>query len=338
MTDELGVSVVLATLGHDLDDLARAVQSVDAQTTNAELELVLVDGSDERVTRTVADREWESIDRVVVVEDPATGLSAARNIGFEAATCEFVALHDDDDVWYPEKLERQLALFDDPDVGLVTCGVRRVDADGTVVSSYRARNVPSDTEAILRGTRVGPSPTVVVRRSLFTGAGVRFDEEMPCYEDRDWYVRLSQHCAFDAVPEPLVEKGMQGDHLSSDADLALRAYPRFLSKYESLAEGFGVDCLRAFRSSVYMLGVSGSVNAGAYRTANRLAWRALRANPQNTTALFYFLATLGGEPTATLARRVKRRVVDLVEGYRSRRDAPTLAPAATEDRSRQSNS
>jgi glycosyltransferase involved in cell wall biosynthesis len=338
MTDDPGVSVVLATLGHDLTDVERAIQSVDAQTTDAEIELVLVDGSEDLVTETFADREWTTIDRVVVVEDPATGLSAARNIGFETATCEFVALHDDDDVWYPEKLERQLALFDDPDVGLVACGVRRIDGDGTVVSSYRARDVRGDTESILRGARVGPSPTLVVRRRLFTDAGVRFDEEMPCYEDRDWFIRLSQRCEFDAVPEPLVDKGMQGEHLTSNADLALRAYPRFLTKYDSLAESFGPDCLREFRSSVYMLGVSGACNGGEYRTANRLAWKALRTNPRNTTAAFYFLATLGGEPTVTLARRVKRRAVDLLETYRSQRDAPTNPPELSDDRSRQSNS
>ncbi|MFC5367704.1 glycosyltransferase family 2 protein [Salinirubrum litoreum] len=338
MTDDPGVSVVLATLGHDLADVERAIQSVDAQTTDAELELILVDGSEDRVTQTFADREWSRIDRVVVVEDPATGLSAARNLGFEAATCEFVALHDDDDVWYPEKLERQLALFDDPDVGLVACGVRRIDTDGTVVSSYRARNVTGDTEAILRGARVGPSPTLVVRRSLFTDAGVRFDEEMPCYEDRDWFIRLSQHCEFDAVPEPLVDKGMQGEHLSSNADLALRAYPRFLAKYDSLAASFGTASALEFRSSVYMLGVSGSCNAGEYRTANRLAWQALRANPRNTTAAFYFLATLGGGPTVTLARALKRTVVDMSEAYRSRSDTPTSRPGLGEDRSRQSNS
>lgn len=338
MTGDPGVSVVLATLGHDLQDVERAIQSVDAQTTDAEIELIVVDGSEDLVTQSVAGREWTTIDRVVVVEDPATGLAGARNRGFEAATCEFVALHDDDDVWYPEKLERQLALFDDPEVGLVACGVRRVDGDGRVVSAYRASDVCGDTEAILRGTRVGPSPTVVVRRCLFTDAGVRLDEAMPCYEDRDWYIRLSRHCEFDAVPDPLVEKGMQGHHLSSNADLALRAYPRFLEKYGSLAEEFGPDCLEEFRSSVYLLGVSGAVNAGSYRTANRLAWKALRSNPRSTTALFYFLATLGGEPTAVLARLVKRTAVDLFEGYRSRDDAPTRSPAVTDDRSRQSNS
>jgi glycosyltransferase involved in cell wall biosynthesis len=335
MTDRLGVSVVLATLGTDLDGVARAIQSVEAQTTDAEIELIVVDGSDDLVTQRFTDRAWETIDRLVVVRDPATGLSAARNVGFETATCEFVALLDDDDRWYPEKLDRQLALFDDPDVGLVTCGVRRVDTDGTVVSSYRAQDVRGDTETILRGTRVGPSPTVVVRRRLFSDAGVRFDEDMPCYEDRDWYIRLSQHCEFDAVPEPLVEKGMHGDHLSSDADLALRAYPRFLAKYESLARSFGPDCLGAFRSSVYMLGVNGATNAGAYRDANRLAWKALRANPRNRTALFYFLATLGGEPTATVARYFKRTAVHLFDGLWSRQVHPH---GVTDDRSRQSNS
>jgi glycosyltransferase involved in cell wall biosynthesis len=282
------------TLGTDLNSVARAIQSVEAQTTDAEIELIVVDGSEDFVTQRFTDRAWETIDRLVVVTDPATGLSAARNVGFETATCEFVALLDDDR-WYPEKLNRQLALFDHPDVGLVTCGVRR----------------------------------------LFSDAGVRFDEDMPCYEDRDWYIRLSQHCEFDAVPEPLVEKGMHGDHLSSDADLALRAYPRFLAKYESLARLFGPDCLGAFRSSVYMLSVNGATNAGAYRAANRLAWKALRANPRNRTALFYFLATLGGEPTATVARYFKRTTVRLFDGLWSR---PVHPHGVTDDRSRQSNS
>jgi glycosyltransferase involved in cell wall biosynthesis len=262
------ISVLLTTTRRDLDRLRRAVESVDRQTTDAPLELVVVDGSGESGLPPILDRDFDGIEEVVFRRDHGQGLSAARNIGLEAASGDFVALLDDDDEWLPTKLERQIEQVE-PEVCLVACGVQRVDSDGNTIAVYRPRATLSGTERILRGGRVAPSPTLLVRRSTVVEEDVWFDEELPCYEDRDWVIRLSEHGRLVAVPEPLILKGSDGpEKLSAQVDPARDvACPRLLEKYDALAASYGEDCRRQFRSSVRMLSANSAFNAGDFRTA-----------------------------------------------------------------------
>ena len=100
------VSAVIPTFGRP-QLLKRAVDSVLAQTM-ADLELiVVVDGPD---APTIAFLEQVGDARLRVVVHPGNrGPGQARNSGAEAAKGEWVAFLDDDDEWFPEKLERQLA-------------------------------------------------------------------------------------------------------------------------------------------------------------------------------------------------------------------------------------
>ena len=50
------------------------------------------------------------------------GMSASRNLGLRSARGEFAAFLDGDDCWYPNKLERQVALFDQHPEAVMVCG------------------------------------------------------------------------------------------------------------------------------------------------------------------------------------------------------------------------
>src|SRR6185295_5575773 len=57
--------------------------------------------------------------RLTVIGVPHGGVSAARNLGLRHATGELVAFIDSDDAWWPDRVARQVPLFEDPGVGLV---------------------------------------------------------------------------------------------------------------------------------------------------------------------------------------------------------------------------
>lgn len=103
--------------------IAEAIESVRGQTFES-WELILVDdGSHDassRIAREYAAREPE---RIRMVEHPGhenRGMSVSRNLGVSHARGSVIALLDADDVYLPEKLERQIALLDSrPDVGAV---------------------------------------------------------------------------------------------------------------------------------------------------------------------------------------------------------------------------
>jgi glycosyltransferase involved in cell wall biosynthesis len=95
--------------------LRQAVQSVFAQTLE-NWELILVDdGSRDRGLEVAREALAQRPDRVRIIEHPGRenrGISASRNLGLHEARGRYVAFLDADDVWLPEKLERQVAQLE----------------------------------------------------------------------------------------------------------------------------------------------------------------------------------------------------------------------------------
>jgi glycosyltransferase involved in cell wall biosynthesis len=105
--------------------LAEAIESVLAQSY-ANWELLLIDDGStdgsESIARSYCDRSPAKI-RYLTHEGRANrGMSASRNLGLHSARGEFVAFLDGDDCWYPDKLERQIALFEQHPRAVMVCG------------------------------------------------------------------------------------------------------------------------------------------------------------------------------------------------------------------------
>jgi glycosyltransferase involved in cell wall biosynthesis len=120
------VSVLLTCFNH-LAYLPAAVNSVRAQTyTDWEL-IALDDGS------TDGSREWLGGQTGIntVLNQANLGTYGTLNVGLNTAQGEFIAILNDDDLWAPEKLARQVELLDrQPDVGLVHTGGHFIDGEG----------------------------------------------------------------------------------------------------------------------------------------------------------------------------------------------------------------
>ncbi len=87
--------------------LREALDSIFAQTYRPLEILVADDGSTDRTPYIAA----AFGNRLRYLRQDNQGPAAARNLGIRAATGEFIAFLDADDVWHPEKLERQMARF-----------------------------------------------------------------------------------------------------------------------------------------------------------------------------------------------------------------------------------
>jgi glycosyltransferase involved in cell wall biosynthesis len=87
--------------------LARAIESVLAQSA-AVTEIVVVDDGSEDNTREVVSR-YAPLTKYVRRE--GNGVAAARNAGVQAATSDWIAFLDDDDEWMPDKIETQVAAL-----------------------------------------------------------------------------------------------------------------------------------------------------------------------------------------------------------------------------------
>ena len=125
------VSVIM-TVYNGEKFLAEAIESILAQTfTDFEL-LIVDDGStDESAARikAIAQRD-KRIHFVQLGEN--VGMADARNCGIAAATGEYIAIMDCDDVSLPERLEKQVAfLRANPEIGALGAGARVTNHDMT---------------------------------------------------------------------------------------------------------------------------------------------------------------------------------------------------------------
>lgn len=206
-------SVIIPTWNRR-DLVARAIDSVLAQTRPVEEILVVDDGSTDGTGALLAQRYGK---RITYVAQANAGVSAARNRGLAMAQGRYLALLDSDDVWLPEKTARQVAFLESqPAIGLVLCDVIRVNADGSTIDVFeRRRQIPEDGPAlqwVLRDPALAPL-SVLMRREVYEDVG-GFDTALRTAEDLDFHLRVAARWGIGVVAEPLARALRGHDGLS----------------------------------------------------------------------------------------------------------------------------
>ena len=194
------ISIVMAAKNY-AKFLPQAVESAFAQT-HADWELIIIDDGSTDATPEVV-KPYLADQRVKYVRSDYLGQSRAKNLGARLSKGEFLAYLDADDAWEPTKLEKQLKLFDRPEVGVVFSGRKLIDEAGKITGTPPA-NFPRGKvlEAIFTQNFVCFS-TVILRREVFDYVG-GFDPGIDLAIDYDLWLRVAKHYEFDYVPEPLV--------------------------------------------------------------------------------------------------------------------------------------
>lgn len=301
------VSVVIPTHNRPAY-LRRAIGSVNAQTYD-DIELVVVDDCSEPPARPALEElPLTSIAAVNYIRHETNqGANAARNTGIEAATGEFIAFLDDDDWWERTKIARQVERFRTAEerVGVVYTGTRYVDRrDNQELISIP--DLEGDvTRDILVGGQLQEFSAVMVRAAVIAEAGLP-DPNLPSWQDREWYLRLSQHCTFRVVPEPLTvrQMGHGGQIRDNFEEKRSVSYPLLLERYRPLAASYGPQCERKFVGSLTRKLGQAAFKNGYYRDAFRYLARSLRYDPLAMDAYPYLLASIGGKHTHRLGRRI----------------------------------
>lgn len=163
------------------------------------------------------------------------GVSAARNRAFQETRGELIAYLDSDDIWLPEKLEKQVKLFRDAEIGLVHCGCADFDNDGKITAEHLNGLNGWVWEDLLRYKRpviLGGGSAVVVRREAIERAG-GFDENLKIGEDWEFYFRVARLYKVGFVPEILLKyRRHAANHHANVKRMAsdmLRAYDKIFA-------------------------------------------------------------------------------------------------------------
>ena len=236
-TDGETVSVVIPTYNYG----RFVVDAVDCalQQTWGNLEVIVVDDGSTDDTR---ERLAPYLDRIQYVHQPNRGLSAARNTGIRHARGEWIALLDADDLWHPQKIERQLSIAG-------------IDASIGFVGSPECSEMPdllpdrpATREVGVRdfffGTPMTGSSTLV-RRSALALAGV-FDETLTSVEDRDMWLRLAASTRGIQVVTPCWQYRIHPGQMSRTAQRMLDNYSVVLTSFFAANPSYSNDRRSAF--------------------------------------------------------------------------------------------
>lgn len=220
------VSVVIPTFNRT-GVLRAALDSVLAQT-GTDFEVIVVDdASTEDVESAVTG--FDDLRLRYLRHDLNRGAPAARNTGLAAAQGAFVAFLDSDDLWLPDKLVRQLALFEDgpPDLGLVYGGYRFEDGSSRTVMPRERGDL---SQVLLLGNCVGGTSLPLIRRSCLEAVG-GFDESLRSCQDWDLWIRLAGVCRFDFVDQVLVVNRLQAEGITRSRDASIDGHRRLAAKH-----------------------------------------------------------------------------------------------------------
>ncbi|MHC5165167.1 MAG: glycosyltransferase family 2 protein, partial [Planctomycetota bacterium] len=207
--EPMKISVVIPAYNAE-KHIARAIDSVLAQTRPADEIIVVDDGSTDATAEVV--RSYG--EKVIFIQQENAGVSVARNAGIEAASGDWIAFLDADDEWLPEKLMLQTEhLAKHPDLKWTFTNMSwDKEKRGAVKPTHpihRLNTILADTEyfedyldAYTQGF-FSSTITLMIHRSVFDSVGV-FEPGMKRAQDTDLWFRIAyRYPKIGYLPEPL---------------------------------------------------------------------------------------------------------------------------------------
>jgi glycosyltransferase involved in cell wall biosynthesis len=182
------ISVIIPTADRP-GPLQRALRSLARQDFGDFEVIVVADGG--RTPRSLV-RNWQPNLKVTLLQvETRQGVSHARNIGLTAATGEYVAFLDDDDIYLPQHLQAAHRMLSGGHAEVVYGGAlvspRWIEAMPRAAASLPRKDYPFDERFLAVANYIHTGSVVTAN---FASTTVRFDEQMSHCEDWDMWLRL----------------------------------------------------------------------------------------------------------------------------------------------------
>jgi glycosyltransferase involved in cell wall biosynthesis len=222
------VAVVIPAYNAELwiDETLRSVRS----QTHQALDIVVVDDGSTDRTLEIVEAHVAADSRVRCVRQANAGVAAARNRGIAETKAALIAPIDADDLWAPDKIERQVARLRElgEDAGLIYSRFALIDADSRIVHIARRDVVEGDAvPAMCLSNIVGNGSAPLMRRSLVVAAG-GYDPALHAAgaqgcEDYKLYFQVAERSQFGFVDACLVGYRDLPNNMSSQLDRMVRS-------------------------------------------------------------------------------------------------------------------
>lgn len=229
------VSIVIPT--HNRASLLNKsiISALEQSYSNIEI-IVVSDGYDDK-TDSLMKSVVSTHNNVFYYTYPeAKGGNYARNFGIKHSNGDYIAFLDDDDIWYKDKIQKQMDIFSsNKDIGLVCTGVNAIYEGEKVIIKYIPPAQYDSSKMILIHNCIGSTTTVVIRRNELFQTGL-FDENLCAQQDYDLWIRACQITKVGVVTEPCVDycNYKTSNQISQCTDKYQKAVDYIEAKYSDL--------------------------------------------------------------------------------------------------------
>ena len=212
--------------------LRECLDSVLNQTLT-DYEVILIDdGSTDGTSEIIQ----SYLPRIKYLRQPNQGPAAARNAGIEAASGEYIAFQDADDLWYPEKLEVQLKFMEaNPRFAWVYTDMCTYNDRQTLQASWfsdRPTHQGKVFEQLINNNFI-PTITVMIKKEALLSVNC-FDVNLRSCEDKDLWLRLAWKYEVGRLNKVLAKRRFHSNNLCRDNRLLIASEVEVMHKLRKM--------------------------------------------------------------------------------------------------------
>ena len=263
---DISVSAVIPSIGRV--SLKTAIDSALAQSYPLKEVIIVLNGQED--FQTLIDN-FPPDNRLKIMQLKNAGVSAARNAGINAATSEFVAFLDDDDFWYPNKIEIQLSNNLSQHFDILSCRAKFEGRSNEIKPKQLLKNQDLLSkiygQKFLSSRNYGiPTSSALVRTKL--AKKFPFDENLSEREDLWFFHTLLKNGAkICQISDVLLT--VNSRRLAGDRNVTIESDLEWFSKLESVKKNLGWTFLLS-------VGMRNRIAAGKPISAIKLFFLALK--------------------------------------------------------------
>lgn len=193
--------------------ISETIDSVLCQTFQ-DWELILVDDCSSDNTVLFVQSKYNNDRRIKLIKaEKNGGAGISRNLGLKVASAKLIAFLDADDVWLPNKLEKQIKFMKLHDSPIVHTSYSFIDEDGNEIPGHVSVSKNVDLNSYMRNTEIGMSTSLI---NIDIVGSFQFDSMRTRQDTNLWLNLLGNGHIAHGLDESLVKYRIRKGQISGN--------------------------------------------------------------------------------------------------------------------------
>ena len=289
--------------------ISKTLDSVLSQTYDMFKIYVVNDGSTDDTIDILNQYKKRYPEKIHIISQQNHGQASARNAGIQISKEEYIAFIDSDDLWHPEKLAGQTALFQkDKTIGMCYTPGILIDEHDKETGIIPVNPLYQDRcfQHLIHSNNIVAS-SVMVKKSVLEHVGL-FDTRLGACENWDLWLRIVQAFSVSYLDKPLTYYRIHSSNMSQNSDKMYENRKKVLEKHLLTSQDKAVPdhfIASAFNKHHRLYGLRLVEELRLPEARKELA-KAICYNRMDFQSYKILGKTLLGKPVFQLARRYKK--------------------------------